>query len=69
MMENIPLLVKGISTFSTASVPPAFASLATTSNTFSMLKKAGLRLRYMRVRVMLKELWVVGCVLCVVAGG
>lgn len=34
-----------------------------------MLKKAGLRLRYMRVRVMLKELWLLGCVLCVVAGG
>lgn len=55
MMENIPLLVKGNSTFSTTLVPNAFASLATTSNTFSMLKKAGLRLRYMRVRVMLRE--------------
>ena len=55
MMENIPLLVNGISIFSTVSIPPAFASLATTSNTFSMLKKAGLRLRYMRVRLMLRE--------------
>ena len=54
MMENIPLLVKGISTFSKAASPFALASLATTSNTFSMLKKAGLRLRYMRVRLMLK---------------
>ena len=56
MMENIPLLVNGISSFSTLSIPPAFASLATTSNTFSMLKKAGLRLRYMRVTLMLKRL-------------
>ncbi len=55
MMENIPLLVKGISTFSITLVPAAFASLATTSNTFSMLKKAGMRLRYMRVRLMLRE--------------
>lgn len=56
MMENIPLLVKGNSTFSKTSVSDALASLATTSNTFSMLKKAGLRLRYMRVRLMLKRL-------------
>jgi hypothetical protein len=54
-MEKIPLLVKGISTFSITVVPAAFTSLATTSNTFSMLKKAGLRLRYMRVRLMLRE--------------
>ena len=55
MMENMPRLVKGNSTFSTAAAPDALASLATTSNTFSMLKKAGLRLRYMRVRLMLRE--------------
>ena len=56
MMENKPLLVNGISIFSTVSVPAALASLATTSNTFSMLKKAGLRLRYMRATLMLKGL-------------
>ena len=56
MMENIPRLVKGNSTFSKTSVPDALASLATTSKTFSMLKKAGLRLRYMRVTLMLKGL-------------
>ena len=69
MMENIPLLVKGISTFSTAAVPVALASLATRSNTFSMLKKAGLHLRYMRVRLMVKELWVLCCGLTVVDFG
>ena len=51
----MPLLVKGSSTFSISSKPAVADSLANTSNTFSMLKKAGLRLRYMRVSLMRKE--------------